>query len=180
MLTESLGLTDPESRPSSSGSSLLYEKATPGHSTLPSSDAAGWVYDLYYHTLAAPTDPNLNMTTTPIGTLVGFDPALLSQGDEFISDGDAENTDEAFDEADEDSNEEGFYRNEYPDEDEWPETDDEDVDDAFGGGVGGIAAAAKGTGKEWREVRQLNRFAPGDNSVESDESDEWVVERMPG
>ncbi|KJA14316.1 hypothetical protein HYPSUDRAFT_150581 [Hypholoma sublateritium FD-334 SS-4] len=92
----------------------------------PVCDEDDYVWDVFYHRPA--TLSEWNAVANNVGTVTGLPPSF---GDTYDSASDSE---EEFDEADEDSNAEDFYKNDYPDEEEsgsgayeWHE--DSDYDD---------------------------------------------------
>ncbi|KAJ8691060.1 hypothetical protein PTI98_010667 [Pleurotus ostreatus] len=79
-----------------------------------------YVWDVFYHRPASLSE--WNHVAANVGTLTGLPPSL---NDPFDSD----DSDEVPDEADEDSNAEEYFTNDYPDEEE--STDDDGGSDAF-------------------------------------------------
>ncbi|KAJ7043837.1 hypothetical protein C8F04DRAFT_1250469 [Mycena alexandri] len=128
MLNEYLTLNDISiSAPSSS----VAENSAPSTST--STD--DYVWDIFYHRPATLSEWN---EAANVGTLTGLPPSIT---DPYDSDEDSEEEDE----ADEDSNAEEYYKNDYPDEEDHSESDDsgdefhEDSENE-----------SNGSGHEWR------------------------------
>ncbi|KAF8195510.1 hypothetical protein BJ912DRAFT_923745 [Pholiota molesta] len=95
----------------------------PASSELKASDN-DYVWDVFYHRPATSTEWN---AVANVGTVTGLPPSF---GDGYDSTSDSE---EEFDEADEDSNAEEYYKNDYPEEedsDEWHENSE--YDDVMG------------------------------------------------
>ncbi|KAJ6511980.1 hypothetical protein C8R47DRAFT_1092967 [Mycena vitilis] len=109
MLNEYLKLNDISTSTSSSSVS---------ESLLPPSASStdDYVWDVFYHRPATLTEWN---EAANVGTLTGLPPSIT---DPYDSASDSEEEDE----ADEDSNAEEYYKNDYPDEDSSPEEEDSD------------------------------------------------------
>ncbi|TFK20591.1 hypothetical protein FA15DRAFT_673326 [Coprinopsis marcescibilis] len=128
LLNEFLSLNDvkpkptPTAQPSSSEPIKSTGKATDTVVDAPRSD--DYVWDVFYHRPATLTEWN---EVAKVGTVSGFP---TDEADGYSSGSGSEEEDE----ADEDSNDEGFYRNDYPDDeddsDEWH--DGSEYDDMMG------------------------------------------------
>ncbi|KAJ7242865.1 hypothetical protein B0H12DRAFT_1131694 [Mycena haematopus] len=110
MLNEYLKLNDISA---SSSMSSVAETLPPSDS---SSTTEDYVWDVFYHRPATLTEWN---EAANVGTLTGLPPSIT---DPYDSASDSEEEDE----ADEDSNAEEYYKNDYPDEEVSAEEDDSD------------------------------------------------------
>ncbi|KAI0316267.1 hypothetical protein OF83DRAFT_262772 [Amylostereum chailletii] len=110
---------DPSSGPSSTSMTSSTSNDLPAADPVPPTDDPDYVWDIFYHRAGLDND---EIKAVNIATLTGL-PASFS--DPYSSDSDTEPEDD----ADEDSNAEEFYRNDYPEDEEsdW----DSDNGDSF-------------------------------------------------
>ncbi|KAF8208600.1 hypothetical protein K438DRAFT_1812540 [Mycena galopus ATCC 62051] len=109
--------------------------------TLPPSESVStddYVWDVFYHRPATLTEWN---EAANVGTLTGLPPSIT---DPYDSASDSEEEDE----ADEDSNAEEYYKNDYPDEENSSEEDDSG--DEFHENSGNESYEEDGSDHEWR------------------------------
>ncbi|CDZ98784.1 Transcription factor Iwr1 [Phaffia rhodozyma] len=121
MLRDYLAISNPESTYTSTASSSSSSSRArtpsrpnpvPAPAVTPSSPPATYVYDLYYRDISSGAQLSSAEGLGAMATVEGY---LGDDGELVGSDGEEEEIDE---EVDEDSNDEDFYRNDYPDEED--------------------------------------------------------------
>ncbi|RXW22862.1 hypothetical protein EST38_g2989 [Candolleomyces aberdarensis] len=121
MLSDYLRINDVPLSPPPTESPMQVPAASKNDSRMkpPTADDGDYVWDIFYH---RPTSLSEWNDLANVGMLSSFPTAL------FDEDYDSESESEIADEADEDSNEEDYYKNDYPDEEE-TDSDAEDSDE---------------------------------------------------